>query len=126
MSFLPAADHAYFSEKGIAFEEKQDGAAKGIILKGRRLPDGRFDSAIADILIQLPPGYPDVAPDMFYLFPWVKLSSGGKYPRAADVAQNFGGQCWQRWSRHNAEWRPGIDGIWTVIMRIEDALVRAA
>ena len=65
MSFLPAADRAYLAEKGIAYEEKQDGAVKGVILKGRRLPDGRFDSAAADILIQLPPGYPDVAPDIF-------------------------------------------------------------
>lgn len=126
MSFLPAADRAYLAEKGIAYEEKQDGAVKGVILKGRRLPDGRFDSAAADILIQLPPGYPDVAPDMFYLLPWVKLRQGGRYPNAANVAQSFAGQSWQRWSRHNSEWRPGIDGIWTMIKRVEDALEKAA
>ena len=126
MSFLPESDRTYLAEKEIAFEETQDGAVKGVILKGRRMPDGRFDSAVADILIQLPPGYPDVAPDMFYLLPWVKLRGGGTYPRAAYVPQSFNGQNWQRWSRHNSEWRPGIDGIWTMIKRIEDALARAA
>lgn len=126
MSFLPAADRAYLAEKGIAYEEKQDGAVMGVILKGRRLPDGRFDSATADILIQLPSGYPDVAPDMFYLLPWVKLRNGGCYPNAANVAHSFAGQSWQRWSRHNSEWRPGIDGIWTMIKRVENALEKAA
>jgi len=45
---------------------------------------------------------------------------------AANVAQSFAGQNWQRWSRHNSEWRPGIDGIWTMLKRVEDALERAA
>ncbi len=34
MSFLPTADRAYLAEKGIAYEEEQDGAVKGVILKG--------------------------------------------------------------------------------------------
>ena len=83
-------------------------------------------SFLSFVLIQLPPGYPDVAPDMFYLMPWVKLRNGGRYPSAANVAQSFAGQTWQRWSRHNSEWRPGIDGIWTMIKRVEDALEKAA
>ena len=54
------------------------------------------------------------------------LRQGGRYRNAANVAQSFAGQSWQRWSRHNSEWRPGIDGIWTMIKRVDDALEKAA
>lgn len=126
MAFLPAADVEYLTSKNIAHEEVQDGNKKGIILKGRPLPDGRFDAECADILVILPAGYPDVAPDMFHLMPWVKLVKGGKYPNKADRPVTFAGKNWQRWSRHNNEWRSGVDGIWTMIKRIEDALEKAA
>lgn len=126
MSILPEDDIEYLNSKGIAFEEVRDGKKQGIILKGRPLPDGRFDAAAADILIILPAGYPDVAPDMFHLMPWVKLAKAGKFPNAADQPVDFAGKSWQRWSRHNKEWRPGVDGIWTMLKRIEDALEKAA
>ncbi len=126
MSFLPAADLEYLTSKGIAFQEVEQNGKKGVILKERPLPNGRFDAAKADILILLPKGYPDVAPDMFYLTPWVKLVPSNTYPKKADQALDFAGQKWQRWSRHNKEWRPGVDGIWTMIKRVEDALEKAA
>ncbi|MEX2166678.1 MAG: E2/UBC family protein [Methyloceanibacter sp.] len=126
MSFLPEADREYLTAKNIIFEEVEDGGKKGVVLKGRPLPGGRFNADAADILILLPRGYPDIAPDMFHLLPWVKLVSGNKFPKAADQAVNFGGKRWQRWSRHNKEWRPGTDGIWTMIKRIDDALEKAA
>jgi hypothetical protein len=126
MSFLPVDDIEYLTSKRIDFEEVQDGSKMGIVLKARPLPDGRFDASSADILIILPKGYPDVAPDMFHLVPWVKLATGGKYPNKADRSVTFAGKDWQRWSRHNKEWRSGVDGIWTMIKRIEDALEKAA
>jgi E2/UBC family protein E len=124
MSFLPELDREYLSSKGISFEEVVDGNNKAIVLKGRPLPSGRFDAAAADILIMLPAGYPDVPPDMFHLLPWVKLVPANKFPNAADQPVTFGGNSWQRWSRHNPEWRPGIDGM--LIKRIEHALEKAA
>lgn len=126
MSFLPPKDRAYLEDKGILFEEHEEGGQKGVILKARPLPDGRFDAATVDILILLPSGYPDAAPDMFYLLPWVKLTNGNKYPRAADQPLDFHGQRWQRWSRHCQDWRPGADGIWTMLKRIEHAIEIAA
>lgn len=126
MSFLPPKDREYLVGKGISFEEHEDGGQKAIILKQHRLPDGRFDANKADILILLPSGYPDAAPDMFHLLPWVKLSNSNRYPRAADQPVSFKGECWQRWSRHSAEWRPGADGIWTMIKRVEQAIEAAA
>lgn len=126
MSFLPGRDREYLVSKGIEHEEYEEGGQKGVILKARPLPDGRFDVKQADVLILLPSGYPDSPPDMFYLLPWVKLVNGGRYPSKADNAFSFKGQSWQRWSRHNKEWRPGADGIWTMIKRVEFALQEAA
>ena len=126
MGFLRTEDVEYLTGKEIAFQEKDDGGTKGIILKERPLPRGRYDASRADILIVLPQGYPDVAPDMFYLLPWVKLVATSAYPSKADHPYDFAGQRWQRWSRHNSEWRIGIDGIWTHIKRVDEALEKAA
>jgi hypothetical protein len=126
MSFLPSADVAHLQSKGIAYREAEQGEQKGIILIAYNLPATRFDAGKADILILLPSGYADVAPDMFYLLPWVRLVAGNRYPNNADQPFNFEGQNWQRWSRHNPEWRPGIDGIWTMLKRIDTALQAAA
>lgn len=122
MSFLPAPDREYLTSKDIPFEEIEDGGKKAVILKEWQLPTGRFDEQAADVLIQLPPGYADVSPDMFYLLPWVKSASTNQYPPKADQPLNFAGRKWQRWSRHNNDWRPGVDGIWTMIKRVEHAL----
>jgi hypothetical protein len=124
--FLPPEDRDYLGANGIAYEECEQNGARALVLKGRDLPSGRFDVGTADILVILPPSYPDCAPDMFYLTPWVRLANNGRYPRAADQPLQFSGRNWQRWSRHNTEWRPGVDGIWTMLRRIERALEIAA
>lgn len=125
-NFLPEADREYFAAKGIVFEEFDKEGKKAVIVRRWPLPPGRFDAAAADVLIILPPGYPDVAPDMFYLFPWIRLMPAKTLPKAADQPLDFDGQRWQRWSRHNTEWRPGIDGMWTMMKRIEHAIQNAA
>lgn len=126
MGFLPPDDLNYLSTKDIVFEEHDDGKQKGIIIRKWRLPEGLYDTDVVDVLIIIPVGYPDVRPDMFHLMPWVKLLNGNKYPNKADQSVSFNGENWQRWSRHNNEWRPGIDGIWTMLKRVEHALLVAA
>lgn len=123
---LPEEDRAYLLSCEIAFEEFTDNSVRGVILRSLPLPSGRFDAGKADVLIQLPAGYPDCAPDMFYLLPWVRLTPNNQLPKAADQPFVFRGQTWQRWSRHNQAWRPGVDGIWTMIRRIDKALEIAA
>jgi Prokaryotic E2 family E len=126
MAFLPQQDRQYLSDRGLTWEEVVDGANKGIILGNFCLPVGRFTVPTANVLIVLPSGYPDVAPDMFYLTPWLQLMKSGVPPRATSPTFTFQGQSWQQWSRHNNEWRPGIDGIWTMLKRVENALEVAA
>lgn len=124
--FLPLKCRRYLTERGIAYSEVADNGQRGVILRGMALPAGTFAAATADILIMLPGGYPDVAPDMFYSLPWLTVAATGRYPNCADQAVPFAGQNWQRWSRHNNEWRPGTDGIWTMVKRVETALEKAA
>jgi hypothetical protein len=125
VSVLPSRCRKYLVEHGIAFDEV-DGPQKGVILRAYPVPASRFDSTKADFLILLPNGYPDVRPDMFFAMPWLKLANGNRYPKAADQPFDFVGQRWQRWSRHCEQWRPGIDGIWTMLRRIDAALEAAA
>lgn len=125
MAILPLKDRRYLAQRGILFQEF-DTPHKAVVLRGYEMPENRFDAANADVLILLPAAYPDCAPDMFYALPWLRLAGSQRFPNAADVAHEFGGQSWQRWSRHNTEWRPGIDGIWTMLKRVDTALEVAA
>ncbi|AYR23404.1 E2/UBC family protein [Herbaspirillum rubrisubalbicans] len=122
MEYLPKKCQRYLANRGLPYEQLEEGAQKAIILRDFKLPQGKYDVAHADILIVLPAGFPDCAPDMFYALPWLRLNETRMYPRAADQAVVFQETPWQRWSRHNNDWRPGVDGIWTMLKRIEDAL----
>lgn len=122
LEVLPPADRAHLAARAIHYEVAVEGGQSAIILRGYPLPAGKYDHARADILILLPAGYPDALVDMFYCDPWLKLAGTNRYPTAADVPQSFAGRNWQRWSRHNNAWRPGIDGVHTVIGRIDRAL----
>ena len=105
MTFLPSRDRTYLESKSLAFEEIVDGRnKKGIVLPKFSLPAQKYNRNQVDVLIILPSGYPDVAPDMFYLEPWIKLVQGNRYPKAANNPFAFNGRSWQRWSRHNNEW----------------------
>lgn len=126
MSVLPMKCRRYLVGRGVQFEEYEEAGQKAVILKEFRLPAGRFDAPSADILILLPSGYSDSPPDMFYAMPWLKLTASNRYPNRANVSLEFRGRGWQRWSRHNNEWRAGVDGIWTMLKRVEMALECAA
>lgn len=126
LAVLPPADRTFLEGRGISYEVLAEGGQAAVVLKGYKVPVGKFDHDASDILILLPAGYPDALVDMFYCMPWLRLSAADRYPNAADVPHDFAGRNWQRWSRHNSEWRPGIDGIRTVVARIDRALAEAA
>ncbi|WP_313138186.1 E2/UBC family protein [Paracoccus jeotgali] len=126
MTLLPRHDRRYLEGRGITVREVVEGAEKGVILTEITLPEGKYQVTQADILILLPPSYPEVAPDMFYAVPHLKLIVGQREPRCTEARHAFDGQIWQRWSRHNNDWRPGADGIWTMLKRVEEALKVAA
>jgi len=125
-TFLPSACRRYLEERSLPFREVlTSDSQRGLILGPLPLPVGLFNASEAQILILIPTGYPDIPPDMFYVDPWLKQLPNNVDPKAASVAQQFDGKTWQRWSRHNNTWRPGKDGIWTMIKRVETALKEA-
>lgn len=119
---LPLGDRQYLHTHGIEYQLTSDAGTVGVILRNMQLPPGKYNHPNADVLILLPGGYPDACPDMFFLFPWLQLKTAGRYPTCADVAHTFGRQQWQRWSRHSSDWRPGIDGLHTMIARFRRAV----
>lgn len=123
---LPRRDERYLSNKNIRYDLLTgENNEKIIIFKQVPLPPHKFNFTTADVLVILPDGYPDCPTDMFYTDPWLKLSGTNAYPKAADQSYSLNGKSWQRWSRHNNQWRPGIDGIKTIWQRIQYALKEA-
>ncbi len=112
MSFLPSDDQAWLKEQGWAYEEVAEVNKRGVIVRRFPLPPGKFQVPEADILIQVPQGYPDANLDMFWLSPALHLTPSGKLPNKIATEVHFG-TSWQRWSRHykQGQWRRGIDDI---------------
>lgn len=74
------------------------------------IPEG-YAPNTTRLLVKLPPLFPDAAPDMFWLNPHVRTSSGAM-PQGASVEAVLDGQ-WQRFSWHlqPGAWLPGISTL---------------
>jgi Prokaryotic E2 family E len=122
---LPEPDTAYLSERGIAHEVVNESGMTCVVLHGWPLPGG-FDREIADLLLRLSPGYPDVHPDMWWFDPPVRLADGTSLP-ATNVVEQHLGRSWQRWSRHftNGQWQSGVDGLESYLALIRRDLERS-
>lgn len=121
---LPSADRRFLEAHGLTYEIVNEAGVGAVVIKDFALPPGKFDQDKVDVMIQLPAGYPDASVDMFYTLPWIRLKATNSYAACADVPQIFAGSTWQRWSRH-ADWRPGIDGIRTMVTRAQTAFEKA-
>ncbi|WP_159601591.1 E2/UBC family protein [Agromyces humi] len=124
---LEQEDRDWLAERGLDFEIAEEGAYTNLILRDFVLPAG-FDREKIDLLVRLPAGFPDTAPDMFWVNPQVRLTKTGAFPRAADVMETVGGRQWQRFSRHfsGSPWRPGIDSLPSWILCIRSLLEQDA
>lgn len=88
----------------------QPGGWSFLVIASYPLPAG-FQPATVDLLIKLPPGFPDAQPDMFWVYPTVKAASGS-LPRATCIESLLDKQ-WQRFSWHLAAgaWQPGVSTL---------------
>lgn len=122
---LPTADVAHLRHRGLTFRAVLEGNFVALVISDYPLPLG-FDRLTVDLLIRLPsPGWPDVKPDMWWTMPWIKVVARDAYPNAADQPQAFEGQNWQRWSRHSTKWRPGHDGLATLLAQVDREFLKA-
>jgi hypothetical protein len=97
-------------EPGRATIHPESGGWSFLVVSGYQLPDG-FQPRAVDLLVKLPPGFPDAQPDMFWVYPAVKTSAGS-LPRATTMERLLGKE-WQRFSWHLAggAWKPGVSTL---------------
>lgn len=121
---LLAEDAAYLAAKHLEFETLEEAGHVCVVIREVRLPPG-FDHETTDILIRLPAGYPDAAPDMFWCDPPVHRADGTSVP-ASELMEPHLGRSWQRFSRHltPGTWRPGVDRLASFLALIMEDLRR--
>jgi hypothetical protein len=92
-----------------------------VLLPNWQLPAG-LSVPETDLLLRLASGYPDIAPDMWWVAPEVCRADGSVIP-GTEVTEQILGRSWQRWSRHfqPGQWQSGIDGLesFVALMRSE-------
>lgn len=96
-----------------------------VVVDAYPLPEG-YDRTQADLLLRLSPGYPDIAPDMWWFNPAVKFADG-QSPPATNAVEQCLGRTWQRWSRHlkSGQWQSGIDCLESFLALINNELQRS-
>src|SRR6185369_10389104 len=104
-------DAAYLKEKRYDYELLPEGSELHVVIKGFPFPTSLYSPSSADLLIKIPPGYPNTQLDMFWTDPEIKKANG-QPPQASDTREQHHERTWQRWSRHYVSgWRPGIDRL---------------
>lgn len=118
---LPSNDTKYLTERGVNHSVTSEANMTCVVFPDFCLPPG-FDRAKSNLLLRFSPGYPDLAPDMWWFDPPVRRRDGQPI-RATEVIERYLGRSWQRWSRHltKGQWRSGVDGLesFLALVRIE-------
>lgn len=121
---LRPGDAAHLHRLGLDFEVRVQAPMICVVVFDHPLPEG-LQPDRTDLLLRLPAGFPDQAPDMFWMSPAV-TAAGRTIPGTGQTESHLG-RTWQRWSRHyQAFWRPGIDDLATVLAIVRSGLADAA
>lgn len=84
-----------------------------LVVPGFQLPEA-WGRQVITILVQIPNGFPQAAPDMFWVEPEIHLASGAD-PNAAGSREIHLERQWQRFSWHYADqqaaWRPATSTL---------------
>ena len=108
---LPDRDIEFLTERNIPYQLVDESGMQCLVLAAWTLPAG-YTQGSADLLIRLPPGYPDAPPDMWWFAPAVSRPDSFLI-EATQVTETYLGRNWQRWSRHldPTHWFSGTDGL---------------
>lgn len=103
---IGAADVGFTKFDGV----KQPDGWTLVVVHDYPLPSG-FSPATVDLLVKLPPSFPDAAPDMFWVNPQVRTAAGAA-PQGTSM-EPLMGSSWQRFSWHLSPgaWRPGVSTL---------------
>lgn len=119
---LQEPDAKFLTEKGYEYELFSAGNEMHVVVKKFPFPSEHYAPTQADVLIKIPPGYPNAQLDMFWVNPEVKLVNG-QVPKKTESRETHHGREWQRWSRHyTSPWRPGVDTLRSFIQSIHAEL----
>jgi len=123
---LAEGDRAFLDSKGYEFIVEPEGGMVCVVIKDWPAPAG-YRPETVDLLLRLPPGFPDAAPDMYWCDPPLSKADGSN-PPASDVRESYLGRTWQRFSRHlpQGAWRPGVDNLQSYLGMIRAELERTA
>lgn len=124
---LRPAEEDYLARLGLPYEVTPEGGMIALVIKGWPVPAG-YEPREVDLLVRLPAGFPDAAPDMYWCDPPVRLAGTGAYPPQADLMEQHLGRQWQRFSRHlpPGAWQPGRDSLESYLALIRTELERNA
>jgi hypothetical protein len=119
-------DHRLLDTLGLPWSAVTEGGWLTLIVSDWPLPSG-YDAVSADLMLRIPPGYPDMPLDMWYFSPAVGRTDGADIEQT-QVRENFSGREWQRWSRHLSpgDWKPGMDGLRSYVARLRGELLRSS
>jgi hypothetical protein len=121
ISMLREQDRDTLTATGLTYATSGDGGMTNLVLKGFAVAPG-LSAEKVDLLLRLPLGFPDAAPDMFWVSPSLKTDVGAQIP-GTELLEPYVGRTWQRWSRHIAQqWRPGIDNLETYLAYVRRCL----
>lgn len=122
---LLPADQEHLDQLGLDHEVIEEGGLICVVIKGWPLPAG-YVPTVVDLLLRLPPGFPDAQPDMYWCDPPVRVAATGAYPLAAEQMEQYLGRTWQRFSRHlgPGAWVPGRDDLASYLALITQGLAR--
>jgi Prokaryotic E2 family E len=123
---LPALDQQYLADRRIEHLIQADQGLICVVFPRWQLPVG-LNMGHADVLLRLSPGYPDIAPDMWWTDPEIRRADGVPIP-GTEVREQVLGRSWQRWSRHfqPGQWQSGVDGLESFIALIRSQFEVAA
>lgn len=129
MRLLADTDYESLRAAGLAFDE--DAGQRFFVFLGINLQEGQYNVPACDVLVVIPPNYPQAGNDMFWTYPRLLRADGCPIPAVLDPGGGDN-RLWKgrehcRWSRHwdpssSGSWRPGKDDIMSIYRRIEWAL----
>jgi hypothetical protein len=124
VSVLREQDKEFLEATGLTYAVTVEGGFANVVLEQINTAPG-LAPPTTDLLLRLPFGFPDAAPDMFWVAPHVTTVGSGQIP-GTEQTENWVGRPWQRWSRHIAQqWRPGVDNLETYLAYVRRCLRQA-
>jgi Prokaryotic E2 family E len=109
---LPASDAAFLADRKFISALYPDPAGGAyLVIKDFDVSQGGFAPSVTDLMIRIPAQYPMAPLDMWYCSPPVRIAASGQFATCTEVMETHLQRTWQRFSRHLANWKPGIDGI---------------